>query len=388
MHDGDPTAMGEPAGPLAGFRIGVTAYRRAEDLIGAFTRRGATVIHAPVLRLAPVGHDSRLRADTQAIIDARPDVVVVTTAYGVRRWIESADADGVLDDLMNTLKAAQLMVRGPKARGAVRSLGLDDSTAIERALTEDLIQQLVADATPGPGGRGMTVAIQVHGYMDPGQLERLQYAGLRLLTVEPYRWVPGTDLEPVDRLIAEVLAHRLDVLTFTSAPAVDALLGHARQRGQLPELIGCLRLGHVQCAAVGPVTAGPLVDHGIEPLIPDRHRMGALVRTVGDWLIEHRTARVPTSRGTLELRGRCARLDGRPLALSPSAHRMLARLAETPGVIVPRATLLDLLPAGSTSHSVDTTISKLRGALGDSALIRTIVRRGYVLDTAGATDVD
>ena len=39
---------------LAGFRIGVTSDRRSEELISAFERRGAEVMHAPALRIAPL----------------------------------------------------------------------------------------------------------------------------------------------------------------------------------------------------------------------------------------------------------------------------------------------------------------------------------------------
>ena len=37
---------------LDGFRIGVTSDRRSEDLIDALKRRGATVQHAPTLKMA------------------------------------------------------------------------------------------------------------------------------------------------------------------------------------------------------------------------------------------------------------------------------------------------------------------------------------------------
>lgn len=365
---------------LDGFTIGVTAYRRADDLTAALVRRGAGVVHAPVLEIASVAEDTILRSATRTVIDAQPDAVVVTTAYGVRRWLEAADADGVMDDLTATIDRARLMVRGPKARGAARSLGLDDSSAVEGELTEDLVRHLIADQADSP--RPLCVAVQIHSYMDRDQLARLQEAGANVVVVEPYRWVAGADAERVDRLIDEVLAHRIDALTFTSAPAVDAFVGRALETGRGEALLGCLRRRHVVCAAVGPVTAGPLIEAGIDPIVPERHRLGALVRTTGDWLVEHRTARVDTGEGLLELRARSARLAGRILELPPSALRILVRLAETPDRLVARAELLELLPAGSAPHSVDTAISRLRSALGGPAMIRTVVRRGYVLDTA------
>ena len=63
--------------PLSGFRIGVTSDRRADDLIAALERRGAQVLHAPALTIAPNEQDGALLIDTREVILARPDVVLV-----------------------------------------------------------------------------------------------------------------------------------------------------------------------------------------------------------------------------------------------------------------------------------------------------------------------
>ena len=52
---------------LVGFRIGVTSDRRSEDLIDAFERRGATVMHGPTLRIAHAHLDNPIIDDTKAI---------------------------------------------------------------------------------------------------------------------------------------------------------------------------------------------------------------------------------------------------------------------------------------------------------------------------------
>jgi uroporphyrinogen-III synthase len=111
---------------LAGFRIGVTSDRRSEELISAFERRGAEVMHAPALRIAPLTESVTLHRDTRRVIESLPDYAVITTAYGMRRWMEAADAYGLGTELLRALGAASILVRGPKARGAVRAAGLDD----------------------------------------------------------------------------------------------------------------------------------------------------------------------------------------------------------------------------------------------------------------------
>ena len=103
---------------LIGFRIGVTSDRRSGDLIAALERRGAEVMHAPTLRIVPAQEDSRLIDDTKAVINARPDVLLATTAYGMRGWFEAADAAGLGPTLVEVLSHSRILVRGPKARGA------------------------------------------------------------------------------------------------------------------------------------------------------------------------------------------------------------------------------------------------------------------------------
>jgi uroporphyrinogen-III synthase len=113
-----------PADMLRGFRIGVTSDRRSADLIAALERRGAQVLHAPALTIVPNDHDDSLVAETRRLIAARPEVVLVTTGYGMRRWLEVADAAGLGAELTAALEAARIFARGPKAHGAVRAAGL------------------------------------------------------------------------------------------------------------------------------------------------------------------------------------------------------------------------------------------------------------------------
>ena len=103
-------------------RASVTAgaVPRVEAVWGTDWRRGAVVLHAPAMKIAPVEEDHLLMQDTAAILHARPDITLITTAYGMRRWSEAADAHGLGEDLMDVLEASRIFVRGPKARGAVR----------------------------------------------------------------------------------------------------------------------------------------------------------------------------------------------------------------------------------------------------------------------------
>jgi uroporphyrinogen-III synthase len=357
--------------PLEGFRIGVTSDRRSRDLIEALERRGAEVLHAPALKIAPVQEDMRLIEDTRAIISAKPDLCIATTAYGMRRWCEAADSFGIGDELLETLGNCRMFVRGPKARGAVRAAGLADVGISSDETTSTLVDMLLAE-----GVRGKTVAMQLHGYTDVRQIERLRMSGATVLTVTPYRWVKPDGEDRLPRLIEAACSGNLDVLTFTSAPAADAMWSTAHEMGLYKQLVESLKL-NVTTAVVGPVTAQPLLDAGITPLIPERFRMGALIRLVCEHLALNHVRRLDTSSGSIELRGRSLRIDGRQVELAPAPLLLLRALLGAGGAVLSRESLSDLLELRGSVHALDMTVSRLRSSLPDGKLIETVVKRGY-----------
>ncbi|HET9778164.1 MAG TPA: uroporphyrinogen-III synthase [Propionibacteriaceae bacterium] len=141
---------GMPAEVLRGFRIGVTSDRRSADLIAALERRGAQVLHAPALMIAPNDYDDSMVNETRQLIAARPDVVLVTTGYGMRRWFEVADAAGLGAELTAVLEAARIFARGPKAHGAVRAAGLLDTQTRELDTTASLVDAVIAAGLSDP----------------------------------------------------------------------------------------------------------------------------------------------------------------------------------------------------------------------------------------------
>ena len=370
----DAQVLGFRANQLDGFRIGVTSDRRSEDLIDAFERRGAVVLHAPTLRIAHAQQDDPIIDDTRALIAARPDVLLATTGYGIRRWFEVADAAGLGDDLVDSLSSARILVRGPKARGGIRAAGLNDAGMSDVETTASLVTKALAETAPG-----RTIAIQLHGFTDETQLDRLRQ-NHPILTVTPYRWtrIDSTN-EKVQRLVEAVCANQLDAITFTSAPSVDALLIAAEGLGMLDPLIAALR-STVVAAAVGPVTAVPLVAQGITPIQPDRFRMGALIRLVCEYLETTRVVRLDTLHGPLVLRGQVVEVAHRRVHLAPTSLLLLRALAAAPGTVLSRAELAVALPGEQDDHAMEVAVSRLRQALGAPGLVSTVVKRGYRLD--------
>ncbi len=368
---------------LQGFRIGVTSDRRSGDLIAALERRGAEVLHAPALRIAVNESDASLVEDTRQLIEASPELVLITTGYGMHRWLEVADTAGLGAELISTLERARVLARGPKALGAIRAAGLDEAGLAETELGEAATTASLVDAVIDSAA-GRRIGIQLHGYTDEVQLARLRSAGASVHTVTPYRWEPVAGDDRLPRLIDAVCDRALDAVTFTSAPAADATLALARAGGRWTEFRAALE-SDVITAVVGPVTAGPLVEAGIPVLRPDRYRLGALIRLVCDQLSVHRVRRYrtvgpelgPGQPTVVELRGRTVRIGDRQVRLGPTAVAIFRRLADAESAVLSRDQLAAGLIDGTDAHALEVAISRLRRSLGVPQLISTVIKRGY-----------
>ncbi|GGQ02910.1 uroporphyrinogen-III synthase [Streptomyces mutabilis] len=367
-------------GPLAGFTVGVTAARRADELGALLQRRGAAVLHAPAIRIVPLADDSELLAATKQLIDQAPDVVVATTAIGFRGWVEAADGWGLGDVLLERLRAVELLARGPKVKGAVRAAGLTEEWSPASESMAEVLDRLLEQ-----GVDGRRIAVQLHGEPLPGFVEALKAGGAEVVGVPVYRWLPPEDLGPVDRLLDAAVSRGVDAVTFTSAPAAASLLSRAEERGLLPELLAAF--GHdVLPACVGPVTAVPLQGHGVDTVQPERFRLGPLVQLLCREL-PARARALPVAGHRLEIRGHAVLVDGELRTVPPAGMSLLRALSRRPGWVVPRAELLRALPGtGRDEHAVETAMARLRTSLGAPKLIQTVVKRGYRLALDPATD--
>jgi uroporphyrinogen-III synthase len=364
------SALAEPTASLSGYTVGVTSDRRRDELAALLENRGARVVLAPALRIVPIADDAELRAATRACLVTPPDIALVSTGIGMRGWLEAAEGWGLAEPLRTVLSRAYLVARGPKARAAIRSAGLRDHWSPEGESYEEVVDHLTAR-----GIAGLTVAMQLHGDSQPEYTEALQAAGARVIEVPVYRWAPPIDPAPLHRLVDLIAGRLVDAVTFTSAPAVAALLRAAGP--ETDPLLAALR-EDVLAACVGPVTAAPLRKHDVPVIAPARARLSALVRTIVEELPK-RALSLEVAGHALTLRGHAAIIDGELRPLAPAPMAVLRALATTPGRVLSRAALLRALPRGADEHAVEMAVARLRAGLGTPGVVQTVVKRGYRL---------
>lgn len=365
--------------PLTGYAVAITADRRREEFASMLERRGARVVHAPAMRIVPLAEDASLRAATRACLSGPLDYTVASTGIGFRGWLEAADGWGLGAALRKLCAASRRYARGPKATGAMRAAGLADAWSPASESAAELLAALLREDLAG-----RRIALQEHGEPMHDFAGALRAAGAQVVQVPVYRWAPPLDIAPLRRLVELIATEAIDAVTFTSAPAVAGLLATAADAGRHDAVLAALR-GPVVAACVGPVCATQLRQHGVDCLVPERYRLGALVRIITERLPAERSVVLHAGGHELRVHGSAVTVDGSLVPLPPRVAALLRALAGQPGRVLSRAELLErAFPAGSgDEHAVETSIGRLRAALGPAGTaVQTVVKRGYRLAVA------
>lgn len=365
--------------PLAGFRIGVTAARKADEQIGLLERRGAEVVHAPALSVDPNRIDEEgLRAATRDVLSRPIDIFVATTGIGLKSWLTAAERWGLQEKLLDHLSSAEILARGPKSVGALRRFGLRELWAPESEAFEDVLSHL-----RGRDLDGKRIVVQEHGQSLSMAAHALRRLGADVATVAVYRVEGAEDPEPMFGLIEQIVERRVDAVTFTAAPAVAAMMQAAASAGCRDQVVTAFQ-ADVIASCVGPVTAAAFEMWGVPSIWPERSRLAAMVKQLEVELPSRATGTSLEVAGhTLLLHGDDVLIDGVEVKLSPAPYAVLQALLVNPGNVVSRRDLLAALPSGTagSEHAVEMAVARLRAALG-TRCVQTVVKRGYRLAVA------
>ena len=93
---------------------------------------------------------------------------------------------------------------------------------------------------------------------------------------EAYRSELPENKDKVENLIKNIINGKIDAVTFTSTLTVQNLFKIVKEEDK-EELLEEFRNGNVIVAAIGPVTARPLKEHGIPVLIPEEYTVKAML---------------------------------------------------------------------------------------------------------------
>jgi uroporphyrinogen-III synthase len=353
----------------------VAADRRSADLAAALERRGAQVYCAPALSILPNVDDQVLLERTRALIDAPPDTVIVTTGVGLRGWMDAAHENGLMDELTAAFRDTRFIARGPKAHGAIQQAGFTADWVAESETAAEVGEYLTS-----VGVTGQRVAVQHHGAGSDGLDELLLAQGADVVSLTVYRWGPPPDPHLLTRSVLQAASGEVDAVLFTSAPGAGEWIRTAGVADRLELIRERAASGRLLLASVGPITAAPLRQAGLQTKLAGRGRLGSLVRCVVDHYAGDAALHRRTAGGRIEVRSGGALVDGDFIPLSPASARVLSALFDAGGRVLTRDELGRTLPrGGQNAHAVEMAVARLREALGRPDAVKTVIKRGYRL---------
>ena len=266
--------------PLFGRRIVVTRSReQASDLVDMLEDRGAEVIQAPTIRIAP---PEDMEALDRACADAGVyDWIVFTSANAVDHFMSRVLGNGDIRDL----KGVRLCAIGPSTAQRVSRHGVRVDLIPEESRSEVVIEALSAAGAI----KGKRFLLPRSDIAREVLADQLRDAGAEVSEVVAYRTlVGGADRDGDQDVYRMLLDRRIDAVTFTSASTVR---NFAKIYGedQAADLLSATVV-----ASIGPVTAEAAQQLGIATTVmPERYTVPDLV----DALVGHfKSAQLAVSR--------------------------------------------------------------------------------------------
>ena len=264
---------------LAGKRIAILEARMSSELANLIQRQGGEVLQAAALREASVEASTVVnelitRLQTKAITH-----LVVQTGVGVAGLLNEAEKLAGKDELIALLQGTSIIARGPKPLAVLARNNLKaQATTTEPHTTAELIA-----ACQSVNLQGHNVAVLHYGERNEPLAAALQTMGATLFEMCLYEWQMPDDVTPLQTLITETIAGRIDVVSFTSQIQARHLFQVAEVSGKADELRAALQTKAI-VASIGPTCSEALRGLGVPPRVEPIHpKMGFLVIAIQEY---------------------------------------------------------------------------------------------------------
>jgi uroporphyrinogen-III synthase len=251
--------------------------RLSNELAELVRRLGGRPVAAPAVREVPHGTET---ADfVGALAGRRFSAVIALTGAAASCVLREAERQGRLADVLDSLRAATIVCRGPKPTAVMTRHSVHVDVIPEKPYTT---RELLAAIEPLELA-GRDVALMHYGERNAELSNALKSRGARLMEVCPYEWALPEDPSSLRALVANI-AGQVDAVAFTSQIQVRNMFAVATEMGNA-ELVRDALNHDIVVAAVGPVCASALKQAGVTPDVqPGDPKMGPLLLALADYL--------------------------------------------------------------------------------------------------------
>jgi uroporphyrinogen-III synthase len=284
---------------LTGLTVAITGSRRGSELARIVKNLGGRPYVAPT-----VGIEADLKTPDNAIVEfiksiTKQDVdyMIFMTGPGVFALMSIAKTYEMEQDLIAALQKVTVVARSTKSKMVLKKYGIKTHLIPSENTAKGILNLL-----KNLGLLGKTIGILWHGGYHMQLREELYMAGaVNVMEAATYQYsfeinddgasilmsmgfnyvVPK--LGTVIQLIENIIAGRIDIITFTSPPSVHGLFKIANINHTIGPLRDSLNT-NVIVAAVGPSTEEALKENKvIVDVIPQTYNMGAMVKAISDY---------------------------------------------------------------------------------------------------------
>lgn len=242
---------------MIGKTIAILENRYGEELAALLSKRGALAMRAPALAELPdldAQYIAQLIPELEA---APPQAFVFQTGVGTQALFQAADRLGLTDRLLAVLAKTNVVARGPKPAGPLRSRGVRIDRNAKDPFTTAEVLHAMRDVPIEDG----TVVVQRYGGANAELDRALEARSARVVEVPLYRWSLPEDTAPMVELMDALALGRVDAVAFTNAAQVRNLYSLAERLGRRAALDAGLQDAVI--ASIGPVCTKALREYGL-----------------------------------------------------------------------------------------------------------------------------
>jgi uroporphyrinogen-III synthase len=264
---------------LTGKRVALLEARMSAEIASMVERFGGIAYSVPAVRETPLEQPEETTAFVDALCAGRFNVVIFMTGVGATALLKEAEKRGELDAALMALRGATTVCRGPKPVSVLRRHDVQVSvTAAEPHTTTELLQALEPVDL-----KSKSIALVHYGERNQHSAEALKGRGAALTEICLYEWRLPDNVAPLQQLVDEIIAGKIDALAVTSQIQIRHLFEIADKLAKRSALVDALNRKTI-VAAVGPVCATALRSYGVIPHVQPSHpKMGPMMLALSDY---------------------------------------------------------------------------------------------------------
>ncbi|MGC9516370.1 MAG: uroporphyrinogen-III synthase [Methanomicrobiales archaeon] len=244
--------------------IGITRpQERVKEAVDFIEEKGGKSMVAPTLELKISNSESLVNL---CKMTPKLDWLIFTSPTAIISLYKHCP------DLNERLSSnCRIAVIGPRTAKFLSEYGIKAQIVPDDYTAEGLLEAL-KDETVKDKNIGIPRTMVARDVLPEG----LKSRGAHVFLAEAYKSTIPEDISKVQKLIESIINGEVDAVTFTSPLTVNNFFKIAKD-GQRDELTGILSGGNVLVAAIGPITAQPLIEKGIKPITPHEYTVTAML---------------------------------------------------------------------------------------------------------------